>query len=99
MAVSQLMRVGLVSIIGDRTCDRVTGVWAEILEKLGKSAIALFIWVNLQLIKNSIAFTLILSYDPLTNAQLELSASLPPSFPPTLQRVAFGWHILPLNSN
>ncbi|MEG4433585.1 hypothetical protein QUA95_26315 [Microcoleus sp. F10_A2] len=38
MAVSQLMRVGLVSIIGDRTCDRVTGVWPEILEKLGKSA-------------------------------------------------------------
>jgi hypothetical protein len=32
------MRVGLVSIIGDRTCDRVTGVWPEILEKLGKSA-------------------------------------------------------------
>ncbi|MEG4073584.1 hypothetical protein QUA30_12795 [Microcoleus sp. Pol14C2] len=31
------MRVGLVSIIGDRTCDRVTGAWAEILEKLGKS--------------------------------------------------------------
>ena len=40
MAVSQLMRVGLVSIIGDRTCDRVTGVLPEILEKLGKSAIA-----------------------------------------------------------
>ena len=32
------MRVGLVSIIGDRTCDRVTGLWPEILEKLGKSA-------------------------------------------------------------
>jgi len=31
MAVSQLMRVGLVSIIGDRTCDRVTDVWAVIL--------------------------------------------------------------------
>ena len=38
MAVFQLMRVGLVSIIGDRTCDRVTGVWPGILEKLGKSA-------------------------------------------------------------
>ncbi|MEG4344606.1 hypothetical protein QUB70_15110 [Microcoleus sp. A003_D6] len=37
MAVSQLMRVGLVSIIGDRTCDRVTGVWPGILERLGKS--------------------------------------------------------------
>ena len=32
------MRVGLVSIIGDRTCDRVTGVWPEVLERLGKSA-------------------------------------------------------------
>ncbi|MEG3957469.1 hypothetical protein [Microcoleus sp. herbarium2] len=31
------MRVGLVLIIGDRTCDRVTGLWPEILEKLGKS--------------------------------------------------------------
>ncbi|WP_333065573.1 hypothetical protein [Microcoleus sp. Pol14C6] len=31
MAVSQLMRVGLVSIIGDRTCDRFTGLWPEIL--------------------------------------------------------------------
>ncbi|MEG5041250.1 MULTISPECIES: hypothetical protein [unclassified Microcoleus] len=40
MAVSQLMRVGLVSIIGDRTCDRVTGVWHGILERLRKSAIA-----------------------------------------------------------
>ncbi|MEG4917135.1 hypothetical protein QUB12_29165 [Microcoleus sp. B7-D4] len=38
MAVSQLMRVWLVSIIGDRTCDRVTGLWAEILERLEKSA-------------------------------------------------------------
>jgi len=56
-----VMRVGLVSIIGDRTCDRVTGVWPGILERLGKSAIALFIWVNVQLIKNSLAFTLILS--------------------------------------
>src|SRR4028118_1393856 len=99
MAVSQLMRVGLVSIIGDRTCDRVTGVWPEILERLGKSAIALFTGVNLQLIKNSIGFTLILSYDPLTNAQLKLSASLPRSFPPTMQRVAFRWHISPINSN
>ncbi|WP_333323586.1 hypothetical protein [Microcoleus sp. AT9b-C3] len=32
------MRVGLVSIIGDRTCDRATDVWAGILEKLGKIA-------------------------------------------------------------
>ena len=31
------MRVGLVSIIGDRTCDRVTGAWPWILERLGKS--------------------------------------------------------------
>ncbi|MEG5163653.1 hypothetical protein QUB37_25025 [Microcoleus sp. AT3-A2] len=38
MAVSQLMRVWLVSIIGDRTCDHVTGVWPEILEGFGKSA-------------------------------------------------------------
>ncbi|MEG4172086.1 hypothetical protein QUA16_32275 [Microcoleus sp. S13_C3] len=36
MVVSQLMRVGLVSIIGDRTCDRVTGAWPGILERLGK---------------------------------------------------------------
>ncbi|MEG4348309.1 hypothetical protein QUA70_26785 [Microcoleus sp. LAD1_D5] len=46
MAVSQLMRFGLVSIIGDHTCDRVTGVWPEILEGLGKSAIALFICLS-----------------------------------------------------